>query len=540
MTIDGPGLVLPRWGTRRRTRDEWIDAGGDESVGINPKVPKPSDELWPSLGHQVGGMATKLLLPPMPHQQHVFDVAFELHPDKPGDLWFTQSDVWVMRQCGKTMGILFPVIVHRCTMMPRRMGSRQRASFTMQDRQSSREKLEVDMIPQLKDASDEFRWIENPKHRPGRSTREWKYSLNNGHEHLLFGVGNYMHIQTPTSKKSGHGGTMDLKAADELRFGVDDRGEASGNPAQITRRSRMRWNASTAGDDESFLMWPMVLADRARVDRNDQAAKVCSFEWAIPEDANLHDPDVWYEYHPAAGHTIAVEDILDELHTAEDSPDETKIDTFRQEYANQWVRTPIIGTQERPRVVNMSTWANRKVDARTELLPGCVIGVSVADDGRTAAIGVAGWTSAGYAVAKVLDFKAGTFWVEQALETYRDEMEPAVVTFNAGGPTGSIEGPIRRGAGRVDVEPVRGSSYTSACQAFVVGVDEGRYRHIDQAWLTDAVDGAAKKNRGTAWLWDMQHSAADITPLDAVTVALRALEGRPPSEVQELAGSLMA
>lgn len=525
---DGPGLVLPRWGTRRRTRDEWIAAGGDESVGINPRVPRPSDELWPTLGHQLGGISTKLNLPPMPHQQHVFDVAFELHPEKPGDLWYTQADIWVMRQCGKTMGILFPVIVHRCTMMPRQMGGRQRAAFTMQDRQSSREKLEVDMIPQLKEAAGTFRWIENPKHRPGRSTREWKYSLNNGHEHLLFGQGNYMHIQTPTSKKSGHGGTMDVKASDELRFGVDDRGEASGGPAQITRRSRQRWNASTAGDDESLLMYPMVIADRARVERDASESKVCSFEWALPDDADLHDPDTWFEHHPAVGHTIDVGDIIDELRKAEDSPDETKIDTFRQEYANQWVRVPIIGTVEEEKPIDLAVWLLRKIGADSAFSSTVTLGVSVADDGRTAAIGLAGWHPDGRAMMKVLDHRAGTFWIERELEQYREVLHPAAITYNAGGPAGSIEGPIARAAGRVDIEPLRGASYTSACSAFVSGLGEGRYWHMDQQWLNDAVAGVAKKFRGSSWLWDMQNSKADITPLDAVTVALRALEGRPP------------
>ena len=67
----------------------------------------------------------------------------------------------------------------------------------------------------------------------------------------------------------------------------------------------------------------------------------------------------------------------------------------------------------------------------------------------------------------------------------------------------------------------------------MTGFEEGRYRHFDQEWLNDAVEGASKKHRGAAWLWDMQLSLADITPLDAATVALRALEGRPPDDEKE-------
>jgi hypothetical protein len=515
-----PGLVLPRWGTRRRTADEWVELGGDS------KLLKPGDDLWPTLGHQPAMVSKRLGFEPMPHQVHIFDVAFELDPEKPDDLWYTEVDEWVMRQCAKTT-TLFIVGVHRLTMMPRRMGGRQRVAFTMQDRQTTRKKLEFDFIPQLVESTRSFRRITNPKGRPGRNTSEWKSSLNNGAEHLLFGMGNYFLIDTP-SKKAGHGDTIDVKMADEVRFGVDDRIEASAGPSQITRRSRQFWIASTAGDDESFYMWPKVLAGRGRVEREDIETRVCSFEWALPEDADLHDPDVWLEFHPAAGHTVPVDSILDELRKAEDSPDETKIDTFRQEYANQWVRTPIIGDAPHEVVIDLTMWARRAVSADSTFLRPRTLGVSVADDGRSASIALAAWNPDGRAQVKVLDHRAGTFWIERELETYRDDFQPAAITYNAGGPTGSIEGPIARAAGRVEVEPVRGQSYTAACSAFVTGFDEGRYWHMDQEWLNTAVEGASKKTRGTAWLWDMQNSNADVTPLDAATVALRALEGRPP------------
>lgn len=521
------GLVLPRWGTRRRTRAEWLDVGGD------PKVGAKDDEWWPSLGHQPGIVARRLKLPPMPHQQHVFDVAFELDPGKPGDLWYSESNVWVMRQCGKTMGILFPVIVQRCTMMPRRMGGRQRASFTMQDRQETRKKLEIDLIPQLEEASESFRRISNPKARPGRSTAEWKSSLNNGSEHLLFGKGNYMLIETP-SLKAGHGGTIDLKAADEVRFGVDDRLEASAGPAQITRRSSQLWVASTAGDERSYYMWPKVIAGRNRVERDDRETRVCSFEWSIPEDCDLHDPDVWFEYHPAVGHTIALDDILAELRKAEDSPDETKVDTFRQEYANQWVRHPIIGEQQIDPIFDPDEWPLWAVPAAASFPHPCMIGVSVSEDGRTSSVAVAWWdtdeTGSAVGVVKILDHRPGTFWLERELEVYRTDHNPEVFTYDAGGPTNAIAGAIHRAAGDKTVDPISGRAYTSACSGLVTGFLEHRYRHMNQAWLNESLDGISKKQRGESWLWDMQASMSDPTPTIAATVALRALEMHKPAE----------
>lgn len=502
LTETGPRqLVLPRWGTPR-----------------NPDRD--------TLGGQVADVAARLGLPPMPHQRHIFDVAFELDPDT-GELWYSEADVWVMRQCGKTMGVLFPVMVHRLTMMPHRLGGRQRCSFTMQDRQETRKKLEIDLIPQLDAAPDSFRRITNPKARPGRSTREWKSSLNNGSEHLLFGRGNYLLIETP-SERAGHGGTLDVKCADEVRFGVDDRLEASAGPAQITRRSSQLWVASTAGDEKSFYMWPKVLGGRRRIERGDTETRVCSFEWSIPEDADLHDPDVWWEHHPAVGHTITVADILAELRKAEDSPDESKIDTFRQEYANQWVRTPQIGDIGRELVIPSDVWSSR---ADWERFDGpWAFGVDVSPDGRSASIASAGRNPSGRLQVEVIDLQAGVFWLEDRLAGLVAEHQPIAVAYDAGGPANALAGQIARAAGTTPIVRLTGREYTAACEAFRVGMVEGRYCHLGQAWLDSAHGGATRKARGDGWLWDRQTALSDISPIVAATVAARAFETQLPPE----------
>jgi hypothetical protein len=507
----GPrSFVPPRWGTQRNPERETI-------------------------GAEIADVAERLGVPPMPHQRYVFDVAGELDPDT-GDLWYTESNTWVMRQCGKTMGICFPVIVHRCTRMPRRIGARQRASFTMQDRQETRKKFELDMIPQLVDAAESFRRITNPKGRPGRSTREWRSSLNNGSEHLQFGQGNYMLIDTP-SEKAGHGGTLDLKVADEVRFGVDDRIEASAGPSQITRRSRQLWVASTAGDEKSFYMWPKVLAGRQRIERGDTDTRVCSFEWSVPEDADLHDPDVWYEFHPATGHTIQVADILDELRKAEDHPDESKLDTFRQEYANQWVRTPVLGDGPRERVIGAELWASRTVPEGTVLVGDVALAVDVSPEGRSASITIAGRTADGTPVVDVVAFDAGTFWLEQRIASMRDAWGPKVIGYGPGA-AAALAPEIGRAAGTVPVKALPAGEYAAGCEAFVISLVEDRVRHLGQAWLTSAVDGASRLMRGNGWLWDRQTALTDITPLVGATVALRLLEmvpsDRPPAPLSQI------
>lgn len=535
-----PGFVPPLYGTRRRTREEWLDAGGD------PKRLKRDDPWWPTLGHEVGDVARRIGLPPMPHQQYIFDVAAELDPDPEfGDvdeLWYAEVDVWVMRQCGKTMGIIFVLILHRLVRMSKKKGyGRQLATFTMQDRNETRKKLELDMIPLLQEspATESFREITNTRAKPGRSTREWKQSLRNGSEHLLFGRGNYMLIETP-SPKAGHGGTVDVKAGDEVRFGVDDRLEASA-ASQITRRSRQLLVGSTAGNEKSLYMWPKVVGGRKRIKRDDRETRVCSFEWAIPLDADLHDPLTWITFHPAVGHTQKVTDLLDLLRTAEDSPDERKIETFRNEYANQWMSTPLLGPGDRVFIIQPDEWAKAHENAGGFVGP-TTIGVDVHPHGRSATIARAGRNQTGRIQVDVHHWAAGTFWFEGELAAAVREFDPVAIAYTTVGGSLSMAGAIDRASGDTDkVKKIGGTEYAAACEAFRAGIAEDRYAHRDQEWLNAALEDAVKKVRGTGWIWDGAGEDSDITPLPAVTCAVRALEMNPePQGPQELTGSLMA
>lgn len=518
MTTTGPRpQVEPRWGTRRRTADEWLAAGGDRHLL------KPGDDGWPTLGHELANVATRLGVPPMPHQQYIFDVAHELDPDPEMLLWYSEDDVFVMRQVGKTMGIGFPVLVHRATLMPKRLG-RQLSSFTMQARDKARKKLEIDMIPVL-DQSPDFRRILNPKARPGRSTREWKSSLNNGNEHLQFGRNNFLHIGTP-SKESGHGDTLDLGLADEIRFYRDDSVEAGYRPSMATRTAAALWLLSTPGDHLSLYMWPKVVMGRKQVESG-TFSRTAYFEFGIPEGADLDDPDVWYEHHPAVGRTQTIEFIMEELDRARRSPDQRKLDTFCQEYAGQWVRHPVIGEVERLKVIHPAVWARQKRPRDTPAAGRPALGVEVAEDGKSSAIAVAVRNELGLVQVEIINHAAGTFWLEALLAEKVERNSPVAVAYDAGGTTNAMAGPVARAAGAATVMRLSGRDWAASCQAFVTGFVEGRYCHIDQDWLNSAVDGATKKTYGAGWMWDEVTALADIAPVKAATAAVRALEMSP-------------
>ena len=509
LTKTGPKeLVLPRFGTPR-----------------NPDLP--------TRGGEIADVAARLLLPMMPHLRHMADVLGEYDPDNDGHQVYETGDMFVNRQVGKTMGFLTPYMVHRCTKVPYRLG-RQRVMFAMHDRQKTRLKLEQDIIPLLDAAAESFVRISNPKGRPGRSRREWKSSLNNGSESLQFGQGNYLVIDTP-SKKAGHSQTLDVVCLDEIRFAVDDRVEQGAGPTMITRRDRMLLRASTAGDEESFYMWPLVVAGRKRCELGVHGSSAY-FEYSIPDECDLHDPDVWFEYHPAVGRTISIDDILSKLHLAEDHPDESKLDTFRQEYANQWVRHPALSSDPHVRVIDPNVWAVRKVPASTVFTGPGVLGVDVAPKGAAAAIDVVGQIAGGRRLVRVLDVQDATWWLETAMIEHGIHYRVSAVAYDAGGPAKAMAGAIARAAAEIakatrqpcEVVKISGSDYKAACQGLVSGFVENMYCHVDQAWLNAAVEGAIPKQLGDGWVWDRRSSFDEITPVPAATAALWAYELNPP------------
>ncbi|HEY3484324.1 MAG TPA: hypothetical protein VGK49_03020, partial [Ilumatobacteraceae bacterium] len=204
---------------------------------------------------------------------------------------------------------------------------------------------------------------------------------------------------------------------------------------------------------------------------------------------------------------------------------------FRQEYANQWVRVPPLTTGPREHVIAPELWAARAVPEHTAIVGDVALAVDVSPAGRTAAIAVAGRGADGVPIVDVLSFAADTFWVEPRVADHRDTWGPRMIGYGPGSAE-AMAPEIGRAAGVVPVKKVPPGDYSAACEAFVLAVKEDRVRHLDQAWLNSAVDGATKKASGARWVWDRETALSDISPLVACTVALRLLETLEPVEPQ--------
>jgi hypothetical protein len=75
---------------------------------------------------------------------------------------------------------------------------------------------------------------------------------------------------------------------------------------------------------------------------------------------------------------------------------------------------------------------------------------------------------------------------------------------------------------------LRTGDVVEACGQMADAINQQTDRHIDQAPLTAAVNGAMTRPVGDAWVLDRRRSLADVSPLVAVTLARWALLTRGP------------
>lgn len=461
----------------------------------------------------------------MPWQVHAFDVALE-YDRKTGDLVYDEVILTVPRQAGKST-LLLVLLVWRMTYAARRWG-RQNATYLAQKGVAARKKLEREFALRLRMARRSFKEITNPKARPTRST-EWKLSMNNGSEHIMFGSQSYLAIAAPTETGS-HGDTLDNPVLDEAFAHVDNRVEDAVEPAMITRRSAQLWVVSTAGNRRSVYLWRKVRAGREAV-RAKQVGTVCYLEWSAPDDLDFDAPGAFESYHPAVGHTIPEARLRAKLAKARRSPaeveeedDDPGEDGFRRAYGNQWRSIPDLSAKRPDLAIDAAVWSEA-TDEESRMVGRVAFGVDVAPDARCAWIAAVGRRADGAMHLELLAGDDGADWLEAELALKVRRHRPLAVGWDAGGPTAAYSPEIERCC-KADTKVVklRGGEWSAACGAFLADLEAGRLRHLGDAWLDAAIGVAVKRRIGqSGWVWD-RTDGAEISPLAAVTAALRAYD----------------
>jgi phage terminase large subunit-like protein len=450
-----------------------------------PRWATPRDPSRRTLGAAAAKIAVELGTPLMKWQRQVLDVALEIDQTT-GKLAYRQVVLTVPRQSGKTT-LLLALILLRALGAPR-----QQIRYTAQTGADARKKMRDDWTPALE---------------PTRFGALFQQRQTNGHEAWLFGNGSLFAL-TATTRRAGHGGTLDLGILDEAFAQPDWRIEQALLPAMITRPMPQLWVVSTAGTpaDSPYLMEKVQMG--REVAETGLQHSVAYFEWSADDHADPADPDTWASCMPALGHTVSEAAVRADFESLDSSE-------FARAYLNRWM------TLDTAPVIALDAW-NALGDPTSSLVDPVCFAFDVTPDRSAASIAVAGARSDGLKHVELVAHRPGTDWVVDALEQLRASHKPSAIVADATGPAGSLLAELA--ARKVDITTVSASDHAQACGLLFDGVAARTLRHRGSPEILAALDGARKRPLGDAWAWSRKNSTVDISPLVASTLALWAAQ----------------
>lgn len=299
----------------------------------------------------------------------------------------------------------------------------------------------------------------------------------------------------------------------ELSPDAGDELEAAAFPTLATGRGGQAWIVSSAGTAESAWLARWRDLGRAAV-AADRRHGICFVEYAAPTDADPDDPRTWYLAHPGlASGNVHLEAVAADHETM--TPD-----VFAAEYLGWWPETLVdarlleaFGAGARPGL---------------ELGGGIVFAVEVDEDRETAVIVAAADGPDGATALELIDARAMGPWVAPRLVELCERWGPLAVTWDAGGPAGSLVHDLADVPTRL--VPARTTDATAAAGWFYDAVLAGAVVHVPDAELTAAVTAGRRRRAGGAWLFDRRSPGAG--PLIAATLAAwchRDGRHRPPT-----------
>jgi len=312
---------------------------------------------------------------------------------------------------------------------------------------------------------------------------------------------------------SGRGFSGDCVILDEA-FEVTNDQMAALMPTLSARPDPQLWYASMAGTATSDHL--RRVRDRATVGED---PRLCYLGWAaVPpyeRAVDLDDRKAWQRANPAVPDRLSWSAIEQERAalSAED---------FARERLGIWSDVAIES------VIPADTWHGLK-DPHSQAGDRLGFGIAVGHDHKRATVAVASPRPDGRIHVEVAERRAGSSWVVDWVIEREKRWRPAGWALNPAAPAGHLIAPLVRA--KVDPLLMSGREWAQACGSVYTAAIENRLRHLGQAELASAVDGATKRPLAEAWQWHPAEVGTDITPLQACTLAVAAL-GSPKARKQ--------
>ena len=463
----------------------------------------------PTYGGHAAEVAKRLGTPYMPFQRHIADVACEFDPDT-GLFYYSTVIIIIPRQSGKTTVIVLSLTTMRGMMWPK-----QAIVFTAQDRNHARDKFFDDFVPRLELA-------------PGLiEGRDFEIRKSNGSERITFSNGSYIYISA-TGAQSGHSKTLDMPVVDEAWYHSTTDIDTGFRVPMITRKRIVPGAQQlivSAGGEEGRSFY---LAGKKEMGRKavaaDRGRGVAYFEYSCPPDHDPRDPANWWYWIPSLGHMIQEDDIADELEAMSD------FDEWLRAYGS--IDKPLSSAGECG--VNLEHWSRQAVDSPREYDGDLVVGVAQPDEGSHASLAVAGWCD-GDLQAELVDHRPGTDWLEGRLvELWEKWPDIAGVAIDSTGTAAWLLEELRKR--EIEVFPVSQGRYANFCKGLVERLEAGSVGICRNEDLDRAVEASARRSVGDRWVWDRRVKDADVSPLEAVTLAASGVSTFVDEEVSSAYG----
>ena len=312
------------------------------------------------------------------------------------------------------------------------------------------------------------------------------------------------------SSGSGRGFSGDCVILDEAQK-LGDEAMAALLPTLSARPNPQVWYTASAGNEESVQLGRV----RARGEAGGDAS-LAFFEWSAEETDDPDDPVTWAKANPGLGIRITEDYVRREraaLAPEAFASERLTIGRYPTDLADAW------------QVIPKAAWqalADPASEPEAPVAFSCVF----SGDQKHAAIGLAGLRPDGRVHVEVADYREGTAWVLPWLLERCAKHDPCAVVVDATGHERALIPALE--AARVPLLQTQARDVVAAFGGFREAVLDSRdLRHRAQPDLDAALAAAVTRDVGdSGQAWGRRKSAADISPLVAVTNAAWGLRAK--------------
>jgi Phage Terminase len=312
------------------------------------------------------------------------------------------------------------------------------------------------------------------------------------------------------SSGSGRGFSGDLIVLDEAQK-LGDEAMAALLPTLSARPDPQVWYTASAGDETSVQLGRVRQRGMAGNDPS-----LAFFEWSAEDNDNPADPVTWAKANPGLGIRITEDYIRREraaLAAETFAAERLTIGRYPTDLADAW------------QIIPKTAWqalADPQSEPEMPVAFSCVF----SGDQQHAAIGLAGLRPDGRLHVEVAAYREGTAWALPWLLERCEKYDPCAVVVDGTGHERALI-PVLEAA-RVPLIQAQARDVVAAFGVFREAVLDSRdLRHRSQADLDAALAGAVTRDVGdSGQAWGRRKSAADISPLVAVTNAAWGLRAK--------------